>query len=219
MFRPDPAESKRFDAVYDANISPYKRHGLATEIQNLALISFRHPVLFNHGYAQKVRRELDHAHWHNDPLADDFSFLTTEQVVSILNQSRVGLCLSAVEGAMYASIQYLLCGLPVVSTASKGGRDVFFEDEYALIVADDSRAVASGVREMINRNIPPDAIRNRVIERMTEHRQTFTDLLQSIFDRHQSGQLATDVWPEIFRHKMGLAYLPFDQGIAELRTC
>lgn len=218
LFHPDSTEAKRFDAVYDANISPYKRHHLAAEVQNLALISFRHPVLFNEGYARKIRQELDHAHWHNDPLTDDFNFLSNEQVVTILNQSRIGLCLSAVEGAMYASIQYLLCGLPVVSTASRGGRDVFFEDEYALIVADDPEAVASGVQEMISRNIPPDAIRDRVIELISTHRQTFIDLLQSIFDRHQSGQQAADIWPELFQHKMGLEYLPFEQGVNELRS-
>jgi len=217
MFQPDSSVDKLYDAVYDANIAPYKRHELAVGIENLALISFRHPVLFNEGYARRVRKALAQASWLNDPLSDDFIFLSNDEVVKILNQSRLGLCLSAVEGAMYASIQYLLCGLPVVSTSSKGGRDVFFEDDYALIVEDNPEAVSSGVAEMLSRGIPPEVIRQRVIEKMNQHRQTFIDLLQELFDRHDSNQQAAEVWPQIFKHKMGLEYLPLDVGVKQIK--
>ena len=57
--------------------------------------------------------------------------MNDEEVNNFLNQCKVGIILSEVEGANYASIQYLLAGLPVVSTKSKGGRDVFF-DPYKL---------------------------------------------------------------------------------------
>ena len=56
IFKPVPESEKRFDAVYDARINPYKRHMLATEIKSLALITARallsqrvlHP--FGYGY-------------------------------------------------------------------------------------------------------------------------------------------------------------------------
>ena len=38
---------------------------------------------------------------------------------------------------MLASIEYLLAGLPVVSTPSLGGRDHYFDDEYCLIAPPD----------------------------------------------------------------------------------
>ncbi len=218
IFQPDSSVDKLYDAVYDANIAPYKRHELAVGIDNLSLISFRHPVLFNAGYAKRVRQVLAHACWLNDPLSDDFSFLSNNEVVKVLTQSRLGLCLSAVEGAMYASIQYLLCGLPVVSTLSKGGRDVFFEDDYALIVEDNPEAVSSGVAEMLSRNIPPEVIRQRVIDKINQHRQTFIDLLQELFDRHGSNQQADEVWPQIFKHKMGLEYLPLEIGARQIKA-
>lgn len=217
LFRPDPTAEKIYDAVYDANIAPYKRHALAAEIEKLALISFRHPVMFNRNYAARIRKKLDHACWLNDPLADDFRFLSNAEVAGVLNRSRVGLCLSAVEGAMYASIQYLLCGLPVVSTASRGGRDVFFEDDYALIVEDRPDAVRSGVATLLQHPPDPESIRTRTIETMRQHRQVFLDLLQEIFDRHDCRQQSADLWPHLFRHKMGLQYLPLEIGAAQLR--
>jgi len=217
IFRLTPEVEKRFDAVYDANLSPYKRHALAADIENLALISFRHPVMFNRIYAEMIHRKLDHAHWANDPLSAEFRYLSNDEVVAILNQSRVGLCLSAMEGAMFASIQYLLCGLPVVTTPSKGGRDTFFEEEYVLTVEPEPGAVGRGVADLIARNLSPKFIRNKTLEKMRQHRQTFIDLLQQIFDRHDPSLNARSVWENMFTHKMGLKHQALRQGAEEIR--
>ncbi len=216
IFRPDPAVAKDFDAVYDANLSPYKRHALAAEVPNLALISFRHPVMFNFPYARGVRKKLAHAHWLNDPLSPDFRFLSTPEVVQTLRRSRVGLCLSASEGAMYASIQYLLCGLPVVSTPSRGGRDTFFEDDYVRIVPATPAAVREGVEELVARPLPAEEIRSRTLWRVREHRGRFQALLQQIYDRHGTGLNVEEEWPRLFRHKMGLADLDLRETAAGL---
>ena len=216
LFRPDPDRPKRFAAVYDANLAPYKRHALAAQVEDLALISFRHPVLLNRPYAATVRRSLPQATWLNDPMGPDFRYLTAAEVATTLQQSRVGLCLSASEGAMYASIQYLLCGLPVVSTASKGGRDAFFEDEYTLIVEDSPEAVRDGVREMIARNLDPYRIRARTLEKVAAHRDRFVDLLQDIFDHAGADRAARGEWPRLFCHKMGLDSQSIRQGARQL---
>jgi hypothetical protein len=46
IFRPLPGVAKRFDAVYDARLTPYRRHRLAAEVPNLALL---HAVEARHG--------------------------------------------------------------------------------------------------------------------------------------------------------------------------
>ena len=46
----------------------------------------------------------------------------------------VGGVFSEEEGACWASSEYLLCGLPVVSTHSRGGRDVWYSGHNSLIV-------------------------------------------------------------------------------------
>ncbi|WP_164127899.1 glycosyltransferase, partial [Stenotrophomonas maltophilia] len=69
-----------------------------------------------------------------NPIVDGLTArLTPEAVNRVYNQAAVGLCLSAVEGAMCASMEYLMAGLPVVSTPSVGGRDVYFDPDYCII--------------------------------------------------------------------------------------
>ena len=125
-----------------------------------------------------------------------------EDMYKYINQARVGLCLSAEEGAMYASAEYLLCGLPVVSTRSTGGRDTYFDDTYVKIVEDTPEAVAEGVEEMIERNIDPHYIRERTITKMKEHRDTFINLIQSIYDKECVKRDFREEWPRIFINKL-----------------
>lgn len=54
---------------------------------------------------------------------------------------------------MFASMEYLLCGLPIVSTPSIGGRDVFFDKDYVEIVEPDPHAVKEAVIEMVRRRV------------------------------------------------------------------
>jgi glycosyltransferase involved in cell wall biosynthesis len=81
---------------------------------------------------------------------------------------------------MFASIEYLLAGLPIVSTPSYGGRDVFFDDEYVAIVEANAEAVKDGVEQMIARNLDPYEIRKATLRKMEEHRQRLVDLIVSI---------------------------------------
>ena len=175
-----PGSEKRFDAVYDARISPFKRHDLAAGIKSLALITGRISYHHDESYVRSIRDILPQAHWFNDPLAADYQWMSFPEINSALNQCRVGLCLSAEEGAMYASIQYLLAGLPVVSTESRGGRDEFFAREYVRIVADNKDAVAAGVREMCNCIVSPEEIRRRTLEKIHQHKMRLFELLDSI---------------------------------------
>jgi glycosyltransferase involved in cell wall biosynthesis len=179
-FRPLPGRAKRFDAVYDARVCPFKRHHLATGVESLSLVTARVGMYHDQAYVRSVRELLPHARWANDPLAADWRSLSWVEINEALNEARAGLCLSAVEGAMFASIQYLLAGLPVVSTASRGGRDEFFHPDYVRIVADDPAAVAAGVREIASCPVPAEEIRRRTLERIEPHKARLFELLDAI---------------------------------------
>jgi len=77
--------------------------------------------------------------------------------------SKVGLCLSKKEGAMFASIEYLLCGLPIVSTRSVGGRDEFFTDKNCIFAEDNAESVKQCVDEWLN-NYPTIEQRQQIRE-------------------------------------------------------
>jgi hypothetical protein len=180
IFKPLPESEKRFDAVYDARINPFKRHTLATEIKSLALITARAPSYHNESYIRSVMDILPQAYFFNNPLSADYKWMSLSDINTAINQCHVGLCLSAVEGPMYASMQYLLAGLPVVSTQSRGGRNEFFSPEYVRIVADNPEAVATGVREMCHCPLTAEEIRFRTLDKIEQYKKRFFELIDSI---------------------------------------
>jgi hypothetical protein len=104
LFKILPEAKKRFDAVYDARISPFKRHHLAVKIQSLALITAHSKGYYDESYTRSIRSILSQAFWFNDPLSPGYQWMNFTDINSAINQCRVGLCLSAEEGGMLASI-------------------------------------------------------------------------------------------------------------------
>jgi len=203
IFKPLPDVEKKYDAVYDARIIVIKRHFLAIEIENLALIyAETDPSEYDADYIIKTKQSMINAHYFNHSPAGEYQNLSVEDINKVLNESRVGLCLSPVEGAMYASAQYLLSGLPVVSTLSLGGRDVFFDDRYVAIVEAAPEAVKHGVEDLISRNVSPDFIRQNTLEKMKAHRQRFIALVQDIYDQEGAKRDFQAEWDKIFFNKM-----------------
>ena len=149
-------------------MAPFKRLHLAAQVHNLNVITYRRcqPEWDLHAYAP----ELSHSVYNS-------AFISREAVRDIYQSSRVGLALSKVEGAMFSSCEYLLCGLPVVSTPNRGGRDHYFESWYAPTVAADPIAIAAAVERLIA--APPDAeeIRHTVIAKMRRDRLALLELL------------------------------------------
>jgi len=180
IFKPLPESRKRFDAVYDSRINDFKRHNLAARIRSLALITARYSGLHEEIYTCSIMDILPQAYWFNNPLQAGYRPMSLPEINAALNQCRVGLCLSAEEGAMYASMQYLLAGLPVVSTQSLGGRDEFFHPDFALIVADNTEAIAAGVAQMRDCPITSLEIRRRTLDKIEQHKTRLYELLDSI---------------------------------------
>lgn len=177
VFTIDPSAVKHFNAVYNASMATYKRHDLAQMVESLALMTYRYSGTHTSDYEKGVRACLSHAEWIKDSYSDKDK-VPVKEIVRLYHQCRVGLCLSAIEGAMFVSIEYLLSGLPVVTTKSIGGRDAFFDPEYVITVEDTPEAVSAGVREMCARAPDPAYIRAKTLEKMELHRGWLRDLLR-----------------------------------------
>ncbi len=151
-------QPKHYDAIYTAQLLPFKRHGLAKDIQNLMIVSYG-------GDLPTFCPELAHAEYNKE-------FIPRPELAKKLNQAYAGLCLSALEGAMYASVEYLLCGIPVVSTPSKGGRDEFFNSENSIIVPPEADAVAQAVQRWKASPPNPQTIREQTLKQLNAIRQS-----------------------------------------------
>lgn len=202
IFFPLPDTEKKYDAVYDARLVEWKRHYLASKIDSLGLIYYAIPWFENNSYMENILRDFAHARFFNHTEIGECKKLSPSEINQILNKCRVGLCLSAEEGAMYASIQYLLAGLPIVTTPSAGGRDVFFDDEIALLVEPTPEAVKRGVEEMIGRNLSPAYIREKTLKTIMEHRTRFISLIQNIYEQEGIERDFSKEWNGLFFNKL-----------------
>lgn len=172
-----------FDAVYNARLSPQKRHHLSLKVDRCAMIFYRTPMEnpdFERDLIERHGREAPGHAFINEIGPNGPIRLTPAEVNRVYNQAHVGLCLSALEGAMYASIEYLLAGLPIVSTRNIGGRDVYFDPEYCITTEADPEAIRAAVLELKARRIPRDHIRRRTLAKIEPDRQRFLDFLSAL---------------------------------------
>ncbi len=166
IFRPMPPFEEpgfAYDAIYNARFEPYKRHELARLIQNLALVYDSRFDGSESPFANEVRAMFPKAHYINHDLGGGaYVSLDKSMVTRELNRSRCGLCLSEVEGYMRAAMEYLLCGLPIVTTESIGGRDRYFQHPFVIKTSADPQSVRDAVAEMVGRKLNKHAIRDHV---------------------------------------------------------
>jgi glycosyltransferase involved in cell wall biosynthesis len=105
-----PQSESRFDAVYNARAKSFKRHELSTLVKSKVFLAY-----------DWKKSDVDLDTFHPREL---YRNIKGSEVAAILHKARVSLMLSQEEGACYASLEYLLCGMPVVSTPSTGGRSI-----------------------------------------------------------------------------------------------
>ena len=162
-----------FDAIYNARFSRFKRHHLAAGIERLLLV-YDHVAPYDEDYFEEMRQLLPKAVFHNH-LAGQGAYrkMSPESVNDLINQARVGLCLSAEEGAMRASIEYALCGLPIVSTQSVGGRDRYFVGPHVFLAENNPDSVAAGVEHMIRQRFDKGRVRAHVAHMLSFDRHNF----------------------------------------------
>jgi glycosyl transferase family 1 len=201
VFRPLAAVTTEFDAIYNAQLISWKRHELSLDIESCAFLFYRDmqaseaasdeaQILAAHKAAAPGHHFINSLDSKGVPVR-----LSPSEVNAHLNRAAVGLCLSAREGAMFASMEYLLSGLPIVSTPSLGGRHVYHDEEYCLTVPTDARAVAQAVDALKSRSIPRDYIHERTVARLERDRSRFLGLLNTILEESGSAKRLAMPWP------------------------
>ena len=197
LFTPS-AVPKRYDAVYTARFAPFKRHFLARKVPRLALIA-------GENYGVSSEDIPAHDYLNEKPLSRD-------EVVAKVNEARTGLCLSQVEGACYSSSEYLLCGIPVVSTWCHGGRDVWYNDYNSITCDASEEAVAESVAKLGSMGRRPERIRDIHVQQAEGYRRNFINLIAGIFRERGVREDAEAHFRQHFHHKMITSSKPlFDE--------
>lgn len=183
---------KRFDAVYMARLAPFKRHLLLEKIASpRLLLAGANWYEHERAYVDEVHRRLAKA-----------TFIRTFRGLDAsrtLCPAVCGLCLSAVEGAMFGSAECLLCGLPLVNTPSLGGREQLFPEGYFANVEPDPDAIAAGIAKWVAAPPDPFAVRSAFLAKGEPHRAVFRALFAELTDGAHLGRIP---------HKLGLRTPP-----------
>jgi hypothetical protein len=205
IYYPELEQPKLYAAVHNARTEPLKRHELAYGVNNLALISY--PALADSepvGAVAARYRSLSYVNWSE---ASGSRFLDPPGVRRLVNQSRCGLVLSAVEGANNASVEYFLCGIPLVTTPSEGGRDVMYDERHVIVVQPTALAVEAAVATYQLSAPDPLEIRAAALARARPHRQRLIAWLSERAGRDLTPLADGNLWLPQFYDKLRQTWL------------
>ncbi|MFQ3577448.1 MAG: hypothetical protein SNJ52_00335 [Verrucomicrobiia bacterium] len=218
IFHPPEMVSERpWDAVLDAQLAPFKRHELAAEIQRLALITYRYAPTRNREWERRVSPIIDRAHHFNRDGKRHYRFLSPEEVNRAYAKARCGLCLSAVEGPCKAGMQYLLAGLPVVSTEATGGRWEYLPEGVSWRCGETPRSVAQAVGDAIASGVTPAEVRDLGLAACRPHRER---LIERLAEAHRAEGKEFDAgrfWDDIFFNNL-VSFQKFDTVASWVKT-
>lgn len=177
-------EKRDYRAVYTARAAAIKRIGLSSQVRELALV-------INRSFVSQFI-QLDESYQNVPYKYLNSSHLKKAELCSLYNRSRCGLILSTTEGACYTVVEYLLSGIPVVSTRPEtsnglGGRELWLTLNNSAYCEATQESVSLAVSELLARRLDPQKIRAECISIQAEQRRVLKeDVLQPIFNRHES---------------------------------
>jgi len=174
VFAVDTSVRREFDLFLNAAWVPWKRNYLASLV----------PRTVNAGYDHgKGAVEIpSFCHVANKNPDGTMRILSKQEIADLCKRSHCGGIFSKSEGNCRAIGEYLLSGIPVISTPSVGGRDVWFDEYNSLIVAPNPETIRQGVQRLVRESRDPLVIRNTHLKRMEEDRKVLFDVVETFFE-------------------------------------
>lgn len=191
-----PHIDRKFRGTMCSKNVKFKRHSLTWNIPGINyLISIDKSSCYTHCQCTADTQICSECMWNVIPMNDInqkkhvSSVVKTNLCSSVvydeLHNSRCGIILSPSEGSCYASLEYLLHGLPVISTSSTGGRSNYY-DNYNSIICDATKvgvesALVEIQRRWDNGEIDPVKIRAKAILQQNHYQNIYIKVIADIF--------------------------------------
>lgn len=187
--------AKKYSFIYNAQIVPYKRHHLTSKLgRGVIVYAGADKDYLNRLHAGFFENEFPNG----DPRRESYRRLTFDEISRLCAKSKVGVCLSHTEGAMLASVEYLLAGIPVVSTYGLGGREALFDPRFSRVVQDDPDTIAQAADELSELSPDPFFVRASALQIIYSYRlaafRTLLDHLAKRRIRFDEGELAMTIF-------------------------
>jgi hypothetical protein len=165
-----------FDALYTAAAAPYKRIDLALDVPRLFVLTYFWPDRRD----EKGKWRLELLDRRLAGVKHNQDRVESQDVPNVISSARCGLALSRIEGAMWASMEYLLCGRPVVTTWNLGGRDFYLNESNSVRVRATRASVKAGVLAAPARCAAGPEIRRGALRQIGDQRGKFTELVSRL---------------------------------------
>ena len=213
IFKPNNCK-KEYDIIYNGRIEILKRHYLLKSCKNISLLSASvlRPDQSKIRYLNLLKKIIPNADILNFDTPkklkqlssfEEIPIINPKEVSNAINKAKIGAILSYKEGACYASMEYLLSGIPIVSTANIGGRDVFFDKRFCKTSLSNSYSIKKTVSNLLKDNIPSDFIRSVTLNNIQIHIDKMKRLLDEIFLEYGVLNANIDeVWGRVYLNKM-----------------
>ena len=198
----DKLQNFKYNMVINSCFEKYKNTIVARSVSNVVYIGYFNganncDLVPRFGYVAnftgRTRNKKDHKP------------LQSKQINAYYNQSLVGGIFSSEEGACLASTEYLLAGLPVISTQSTGGRDIWYNDNNSIICKNDpddvARCMELAKNKLVSGEFNQNQIRNECLKLMDYFRTKLaTHLSKRIIDMGYLGEINMDLLKSQISH-------------------
>jgi glycosyltransferase involved in cell wall biosynthesis len=178
VFRTNNKIEKIYDCVFNGSPARVKRPyllKLLSENCNMAVIQ-------GHGWEKDYFWDLTQL---KTKFINEQKRLLPTEVVEIYNKSKIGVITSEAEGGSKVSGEYLLCGIPILSTLCVGGREVWYDNDNSLICDGSSEGVLYGYNKIMkkfnNGTYDSEKIHNNHLKLQKKFRKIFVDKVEEIF--------------------------------------
>lgn len=170
---------KHHDLVVDSAFHEYKNVEKANRVKDTLHIGYVKHDMSTHVVIPTYGKLANFA---NANANGKYKRLTKPQINACYNESRVAGIFSLVEGACFASSQYLLAGLPVISTRSQGGRDIWYNEFNCIICENDEDSIydahQTAMKRLESGEFNARQIRELHLQQMDEHRTRLIEYIK-----------------------------------------
>jgi hypothetical protein len=186
VYKIDRTVDQKFDLVVNSSFTALKNYHFIKNIKNTCAIGYFLTTKYNNktmpgplAYCPNFENKLRSI--------TSFRWINPDEACKYYNMSKVGGIFSTKEGSCFSSSEYLLCGLPVLSCKSDGGREIWYNDNNSIICEPDETSVFENFKKIIEKynrgEYDREKIRNSHIEQMELHRNNLTSCVIYILQK------------------------------------
>jgi glycosyltransferase involved in cell wall biosynthesis len=183
VYKIDYSVEQKFDLIVSSSFCKYKNYNLIENIKNICAI----------GYFQGSEMNIpsQNAYCPNfedrERIKENFKWIDPNTSCKYYNMSKIGGIFSTEEGACFSSSEYLLCGLPVLSCKSTGGREIWYNDSNSILCDPNKISVINNLNLILNKYkngyYDREKIRQQHIEQMDFHRNNLTNAIITLMKK------------------------------------